>query len=116
MTDLNPLTKALGHLLWPNETRAALGQPVRRDDWLATTRWAVSILTVLGTAVQLVVWGMICVISGDLREPWWLWTTVPGAVVIGLLTWMIATRDQLGIDPDEVTRREDDGPVPGPLA
>ena len=113
MNDMNPLTKALGHLLWPNEMRVAAGQPTRRNDWLATTRWAASVITVLATVVQLVVWLMICVISQSAEAPWWLWTTVPGVVVIGFLSWMIATRDQLGIEP--AASEEDETPVPAPL-
>ena len=33
--------------------------------------------------VELGVWLAICVISGDLESPWWLWTVLVGGVVVG---------------------------------
>lgn len=33
--------------------------------------------------VQFVVWGMICVIGGQLVEPWFLWTVGVGALIVG---------------------------------
>lgn len=42
--------------------------------------------TLLATLVQVVVWLMIAVFSGNLDTPWWLWTAVPGAAAVGALT------------------------------
>jgi hypothetical protein len=57
---------------------------------------------------------MICVVTQSIEEPWWLWSTVPGLVVTGFLTWMIATREQLGIEPQQHADRQDQ-PVPSAL-
>lgn len=32
-------------------------------------------------AVNLVVWGLVCVTTGQFIYPWWLWLAVPGAVL-----------------------------------
>jgi hypothetical protein len=92
--DVNPMNKALGHLVWPSQMRSDAEAPA---DGLRTARWAAGALTVVLTAVQLVVWLMISIISKSVDTPWWLWSTIPGVVVTGFLSWMISTRDQLGI-------------------
>jgi hypothetical protein len=33
--------------------------------------------------VELGVWLMIWIISGDLESPWWLWTVFVGGVIVG---------------------------------
>jgi hypothetical protein len=33
--------------------------------------------------VELAIWLVICVVSGDLESPWWLWTVLVGGVVVG---------------------------------
>jgi hypothetical protein len=33
--------------------------------------------------VELAVWLMICVISGNLESPWWLWSVLVGGVIVG---------------------------------
>lgn len=91
-TDANPLTKALGHLVWPNQVRT---EPA---DGLRTARWAAGAITVVLTAIQLVVWLMISIISKSVDTPWWLWSAVPGVLVTGFLSWLISTRDQLGAE------------------
>jgi hypothetical protein len=90
----NPMNRALGHLLWPRQMRAGAEAP---SDGLHTARWAAGALTVVLTAVQLVVWLMISIISKSVDSPWWLWSTIPGVLVTGFLSWMISTRDQLDI-------------------
>jgi hypothetical protein len=98
VTDLNPMNKALGHLMWPNQSRT---DPDAPNDGLRTARWAAGALTVVLTAVQLVVWLMISIISKSVDTPWWLWSTIPGVLVTGFLSWMISTRDQLGTQTRE---------------
>ena len=85
---LNPLTKALGHLFWPNQMtpHAPAGAP---NDWLHTARWGAAALTALTTGVQLIVWAMICVVTQSIESPWWLWSTVPGVIVTAFLSWML---------------------------
>jgi uncharacterized membrane protein len=33
--------------------------------------------------VQVGVWLVICLVSGDLEAPWWLWTAVGGGIIVG---------------------------------
>ncbi len=111
MNDINPVTKALGHLFWPNQmTPRPAGAPT---DWLRFARWGAAALTVLATGIQVIVWLMICMVTQSVEEPWWLWTAVPGLAVTGFLSWMLATREQLGIEPSTTT--DHDQPVPSPL-
>ena len=95
MNEINPLTKALGHLFWPGRMTAR--RPGAPKDWLRFARWSAAVLTTLTTAVQLVVWLMIAVVTQSVDAPWWLWSTVPGVLVTAFLSWMIATREQIGI-------------------
>jgi hypothetical protein len=47
------------------------------------------IVVLAGTAmtlVQVIIWLMIAILGGGLREPWWLWTAIPAAVAAGVLT------------------------------
>lgn len=46
----------------------------------------VRILTAVWLAVLLLefaVWLVICIVSGDLGFPWWLWTVLAGGVLVG---------------------------------
>ena len=63
--------------------RAPRGSLERR---LLLARSGVAYLGVVTTLVQVVVWLMIGVISGRLDSPWWLWSAVPAAAIVGLLT------------------------------
>jgi len=113
MNDVNPLSKALGHLFWPNQmTPHPAGAPT---DWLRFARWGAAAFTALTTSVQLIVWLMICVVTQSIESPWWLWSTIPGVIVTAFLSWMLATREQLGIEP-HVPADHHDRPVPSPLA
>ncbi|WP_116951322.1 hypothetical protein [Jiangella endophytica] len=49
---------------------------------VATTAW------IAMTAVQIVVWLAIGVATGGLDVPWWLYSTVGGAGVVGALWWV----------------------------
>jgi hypothetical protein len=44
------------------------------------------VLTAVWLAVVLVevaVWLVVCVVSGDLESPWWLWSVLVGGVIVG---------------------------------
>lgn len=43
-------------------------------------------------AVNLVVWGLVCITTGHFVYPWWLWVIVPGAV-LGVVWWSVGGRD-----------------------
>ena len=53
---------------------------------LLQARSAIAYLGLVATLVQVVVWLMIALISTHLDSPWWLWTTIPAAVVVGGLS------------------------------
>lgn len=46
-------------------------------------------------AVNLVVWGLLCITTGHFVYPWWLWVITPGAV-LGVVWWSIVGRDDGG--------------------
>ncbi|MDT3444858.1 MULTISPECIES: hypothetical protein [unclassified Pseudofrankia] len=58
----------------------------------------------IATLVQVVVWLTIGVITAHLDSPWWLWTAVPAAAVVGLLT--LARRWQHWWGLAEATKEE----------
>lgn len=43
-------------------------------------------------AVNLVVWGLVCITTGQFVYPWWLWVLVPGAP-LAVIWWSIMHRD-----------------------
>jgi uncharacterized protein DUF1707 len=43
-------------------------------------------------AVNLVVWGLVCITTGLFIYPWWLWVLVPGAA-LGAIRWSIVNRE-----------------------
>ncbi|HJQ05088.1 MAG TPA: hypothetical protein VJ872_06570 [Nocardioides sp.] len=51
-----------------------------------TARSVVAYAGLLLTLVQVVVWLLIGVFSGSLDSPWFLWTTVPAATLVAILT------------------------------
>lgn len=46
------------------------------------------------TALNLVIWGLVCVTSGVFVYPWWLWVAVPPGAVLGVLWWSIPGRQR----------------------
>ncbi|MEV4315614.1 hypothetical protein [Actinocrispum sp. NPDC049592] len=48
------------------------------------------------TLAQVIVWLMIAILGGGLREPWWLWTAVPAAIATGVLTGVERFRTDRG--------------------
>jgi hypothetical protein len=57
-------------------------QSVRR---IATAAWLTA------TGVQVAVWFVICVATGSIDTPWWLWTLFGGGLVIGVLRLLDTT-------------------------
>lgn len=53
---------------------------------LLQARSVLAYVGLVGTLVQIVVWLMVGVITADLDAPWWLWTTVPAAIGVAVLT------------------------------
>jgi uncharacterized membrane protein YhdT len=49
--------------------------------------------TVLLTLVQMIIWLMIAIGSGQLDGPWWLWTAAGGAFVVLALSSVDRLRD-----------------------
>jgi len=73
-------------------TRADLGAALRGLPGAVTpvalsASVRIATMLVVGlTVIQFVVWAMIGVIDGW-DTPWWLWTALPGAAVVGALHW-----------------------------
>ncbi|GIJ45524.1 hypothetical protein Val02_24100 [Virgisporangium aliadipatigenens] len=73
----------------------------------ALLRWA-ALGWLLACAVQFVVWALIVVTTADWDGPWWLWTFVPGGLLVAALWWLVeadhrtryGTRIAPGADPD----------------
>jgi hypothetical protein len=63
--------------------RAPRGTARRR---LLLARSACAHVGLIATVIQLVVWLMIGVLTAHLDSPWWLWTAVPAAAAVGVLT------------------------------
>lgn len=55
------------------------------DEWLVPSivLKVVTVIAVLVSAVQASVWGTICLLTWDLKYPWWLWSTLIAAAVVG---------------------------------
>lgn len=79
---LIPRLQAFGEQIF-GPVRAPRGTGRRR---LLTARSVVAYVGLIATLVQVVVWLTIGVLSGHLDAPWWLWTTVPAAVAVVVLT------------------------------
>jgi len=76
-------------------------RPVRQDldptsRRLVLARQVVVLAGAAMTLVQVIVWLMIAILGGGLREPWWLWTAVPVAIATGVLTGIERFRTDRG--------------------
>lgn len=45
------------------------------------------------SALNLVIWGLVCITTGQLIYPWFLWVAVPPGAVLGTLWWTIGCND-----------------------
>jgi hypothetical protein len=51
-------------------------------------------------ALNLVIWGLVCLTTGELIYAWWLWVAVPPGAVLGVLWWTVGGgRDDTGGRP-----------------
>ena len=51
-------------------------------------------------SLNLVIWGLVCLTTGSLIYPWWLWVAVPPGAVLGVLWWTVGNgRDDPGGRP-----------------
>ncbi|QWF76748.1 DUF1707 domain-containing protein [Amycolatopsis sp. CA-230715] len=50
-------------------------------DLLVAARLVAAVTFAL-TVVQIVVWVLVMVFSGNAEEPWWMWTALPGAAAV----------------------------------
>ena len=49
---------------------------------------------------SLVIWGLVCLTTGQLVYAWWLWVAVPPGAVLGVLWWTVGNgRDDPGSRP-----------------
>jgi hypothetical protein len=52
---------------------------------LRRARRIAAVIWLSATGVQIVLWAVICLATVNVDAPWWLWTLLPGAVVVGVL-------------------------------
>jgi hypothetical protein len=62
---------------------------------LRAARRIATIAILAATAVQIAVWVAISVATASIEAPWWLWTVLAGALVIGVLRLLESPRPQL---------------------
>jgi hypothetical protein len=74
------LTTTLSRAPDPTGGHHRPGRGIRRARWIAAVIW------LSATGVQLAVWAAICVATVSVDPPWWLWTFLPGAAVVGVLS------------------------------
>lgn len=57
------------------------------EEWLIPTvvLRVVTVIVVLVSLVQAAVWGTICLMTLDLKYPWWLWSTLTGGAIVAAL-------------------------------
>lgn len=44
------------------------------------------------TAVQMVVWVLVCALGQRLVSPWWLWTAAGGGLLVAVVWWLTQPR------------------------
>jgi hypothetical protein len=64
-------------------------------DGLRAARRIVTVAVLAATGVQIVVWVAISVATASIDAPWWLWTLLAGALVIGVLRLLERPRPRL---------------------
>lgn len=80
-TARNPFHTLVADIVRP--VRQNLDPTSRR---LLLARQIVVLVGAAMTLVQVIVWLMIAILGGGLREPWWLWTAIPVVIATGVLT------------------------------
>ncbi|MEC3974120.1 hypothetical protein [Amycolatopsis sp. H20-H5] len=58
-----------------------MSERAERSSW-SKVLYAITLLWVLATLLQLSVWTLVCVISWHFVNPWWLWTAAIGGLVV----------------------------------
>lgn len=83
--ELSRVTRDLPELPPPPPPPPPPGQRFSNDD-TGTAMRVLAIVWASITAVNLVVWGLVSVTSDGDVYPWWIWLSVPGAVLLVLYT------------------------------
>ena len=83
--ELSRVTRDLPELPPPPPPPPPPGQRFSNDD-AGTAMRVLAIVWASITAVNLVVWGLVSVTSDGDVYPWWIWLSVPGAVLLVLYT------------------------------
>jgi uncharacterized protein DUF1707 len=83
--ELSRVTRDLPELPPPPPPPPPPGQRFSNDD-AGTAMRVLAIVWASITAVNLVVWGLVSVTGDGDVYPWWIWLSVPGAVLLVLYT------------------------------
>ena len=66
-------------------TGTSSGTTDGRSDGLRAGRRIATVAVLTATGIQIAVWVAISVATASIDTPWWLWTVLAGALVIGVL-------------------------------
>lgn len=72
--------------------RTSSGATDAPSDVLRAARRIATVAVLVATAVQIAVWVAISIATASVDGPWWLWTVLVGAVVIGVLRLLESAR------------------------
>jgi hypothetical protein len=83
----------------PIVARVPQGRQVARRHRGPTALRVLNTIWLSITTLNLVIWGLVCVTTGQLIYPWWLWVAVPPGAVLGVLWWTVGGgKDDQGKD------------------
>jgi hypothetical protein len=64
------------------------GQPGGLSVGVATLRRITIALWLTVVAVQVVIWAVGIIVSGDISFPWWTWSVGSGSLFVGVVWWL----------------------------
>jgi hypothetical protein len=75
--------------------RTSSGTTNGPSNGLRAARRIATLAVLAATGIQIAVWVAISVATASIEAPWWLWTVLAGALVIGVLRLLESPRPQL---------------------
>lgn len=90
-TTRGDLAKLTADLPAPTPPAAAPRPSLPRRHRAPTAMRVLATIWLSVSVVNVVVWGLICITTGQFIYPWWLWVAVPSGAVLGVVRWMVDT-------------------------
>ncbi len=88
-TTRGDLAKITADLPAPQPPPPAPKPPAPRRHRAPTALRVLGTIWVSVSVVNIVVWGLVCLTTGQLIYPWWLWVAVPPGAALGAVWWMV---------------------------